>query len=77
MSRNIYDFSKKAAKEQDTFKIIGRVKKMQIKTILGCFEWEGNKICQVLLNDGRRVNMRKDDVRNICPEKLYAYYDQL
>lgn len=55
---------------------------MQIKSILDCFEWEDNKICQVLLNDGRKVNMRKvnmrkDDVRNICPEKLYKYYDQL
>ena len=50
---------------------------MQIKSILDCFELEDNKICQVLLNDGRKVNMRKDDVRNICPEKLYKYYDQL
>lgn len=33
-------------------------------------------ICQVLLKDGRSVNMRRDDVMKICPKKLFEYYDK-
>jgi len=42
-----------------------------------CFDWGDQKICEVLLNDGRRVNMKKDDVKKICAGKLLKYYEKL
>lgn len=56
------------------FKIIGKVTKEGVQSVLWCFDWEDKKICEVQLKDGRKVNMRREDLKKICPEKLCEYY---
>lgn len=51
--------------------------KQGIETILWCFDWEDEKICEVQLKDGRKVNMKREDVKKICPAKLLEYYEKI
>jgi hypothetical protein len=59
------------------FKVVGRVTKQVIQAVLWCFDWEDEKICEVELKDGRKVNMKRDDVKKICPEKLLDYLEKM
>ena len=49
------------------FKVVGKINKEGIDKILWCFEWEGQKICEVRLTDGKTANMKREDVQRICP----------
>ena len=51
--------------------------KDRVQSVLWCFDWEDKKVCEVELKDGRKVNMKRDDVKKICPEKLMEYYEKL
>ena len=57
------------------FKVVGKITREGLNRVVECFEWEGQKVCEVELKDGRRVNMRREDVRKICPDKLCDYYE--
>lgn len=69
--------SKGKGEDLSGFKVVGRVTKDVIKAVLWCFDWQQDKICEVELKDGRKVNMKKEDVKKICPEKLVEYYEKL
>ena len=59
------------------FKVIGKITSDCVNKIICCFEWEGRKVCEVELTDGRKVNMRKEDLKKICPAKLCDYYEKM
>lgn len=56
---------------------MGKITKEGINQVVCCFDWEGQKVCEVELRDGRRVNMRREDIKKICPDKLCEYLEKL
>lgn len=59
------------------YTVIGKIRKEQVKTVMWCFEWGNQNICEIQLKDGRKVNMKRDDVKKLCPDKLLKYYERL
>ena len=67
----------KNEEEMNGFKVIGKITSDCVNKIICCFEWEGRRVCEVELTDGRKVNMRKEDLKKICPAKLCDYYEKM
>lgn len=69
--KNINSVNESQENDYNGLKKVGKVTKQGLKSILLCFEWEGDHFCEVLLKDGRKVHMRKEDVKKICPQILF------
>lgn len=69
--------SKNEAEDVNGFKVIGKITKEGITKVLWSFDWEGQKICEVQLKDGRKANMKREDLQRLCPEKLCEYLQKV
>lgn len=60
--------------QKKKFKVIGSIDTSQIIKVVRIFSWKETKCAEVELNDGRRFNMKEDELKKYHPLMLVEYY---
>jgi hypothetical protein len=63
------------AQEKNDFKVVGTISAFSIKTILRVFTWKDVRCVEVELVNGRRCNMKEEEVKRVNPMMLLEFLE--